>query len=156
MLLTVMTTKADNNLQVDNNCQPKQNTNLNSKSLSLSVLQCFEAVTQLVSITELDKMWCSSAQFPVPYSAGPGAGRDQILDTDTHSTGYIHRTRHNIVQWNVYCIVLKEISTILGETNETDKWPYLKHINFPETGLRPIVDSFIGIDHLDLWGCLST
>eukprot|EP00795_Rhopilema_esculentum_P003689 gene3689-14952_t len=31
-----------------------------------------------------------------------------------------------------------------------DKWPHLKHIDFPDTGLRPIVDLLIGIDYLDM------
>ena len=34
-----------------------------------------------------------------------------------------------------------------------DRWPHLKHIDFPDTGVRPIVDLLIGIDYLELHYC---
>ena len=39
---------------------------------------------------------------------------------------------------------------IIQWSQHADKWPHLKHINFPDSGLRPIVDLLIGIDYLDL------
>ena len=39
---------------------------------------------------------------------------------------------------------------IIQWSQHADKWPHLKHINFPDSGLRPIVDFLIGIDYLDL------
>ena len=39
---------------------------------------------------------------------------------------------------------------VIQWSQHADKWPHLKHIDFPDTGLRPIVDLLIGIDYLDL------
>ena len=39
---------------------------------------------------------------------------------------------------------------VIQWSQHADKWPHLRHIDFPDTGLRPIVDLLIGIDYIDL------
>ena len=39
---------------------------------------------------------------------------------------------------------------VIEWSQHADKWPHLKYIDLPDTGLRPIVDLLIGIDYLDL------
>ena len=37
---------------------------------------------------------------------------------------------------------------VIQWSQHADDWSHLKHIQFPNTGLRPIVDLLIGIDYL--------